>query len=143
MGRITNVEKARRKALLEQGLKKCLWCKIVKSVDEFCTNNSTIDRLNPCCKECKSRDPNRIESHRRNRIRRQQEFNEYKKTLECIICGYNEDPTKLDHHHRDPATKLFTVSTEASGRGFSKTMLQEIAKCDVLCKQCHADEHGT
>jgi len=140
---LTNVEKARRKALLEQGLKKCSMCSIVKSVDEFFTDNySKLDRLYTCCKECKSNSPSRIESRKRGRDRRNQEFKEYKKTLECKNCGYNEDPTKLEFHHRNPAEKLFTVAERDRDFGTPKVS-KEIAKCDVLCQPCHTDEHRT
>ena len=139
---ITNVERARRKVLLKQGLKKCSLCSIVKSVDEFHTDNHhKFDRLYACCKECKSNSPSRIKANRHTYIRNNQKYKEYKKTLECINCGYNEDPTKLEFHHRDSTTKLFNVSHYASKRSFNETILKEIAKCDVMCKPCHAAEH--
>ena len=142
---ITNVERVRRKTLFEQGLKKCCRCKVVKSVDEFTTYNcNKSDRLRGHCKECHSRDPSRIESHKRADKRNKQNWKKYKKTLECKYCGYNEDHTKLEFHHRDPTTKLFNVGELASKNSLvTERFLKEIAKCDVLCKPCHIEHHGT
>jgi len=56
----------------------------------------------------------------------------------CIDCGLNE-PLILHFHHRDPALKRYTV---ASMLHYSETLVrEEIAKCDVLCPNCHARRH--
>jgi hypothetical protein len=45
-------------------------------------------------------------------------------------------------HHADPETKETTVA-EAVRRGFGrKRLLAEIAKCEVLCANCHAKHHA-
>lgn len=62
-----------------------------------------------------------------------------KRSLGCSRCPEKE-PVALDFHHRDPATKLGEVSkmiTRGLGR---KTIEAEIAKCDVLCSNCHRKE---
>jgi len=137
MGRITAAQTARRKVLLEQGLKECPKCSIVKSVDEFTLNHkNTSDGLYSLCKECKYAEPAYIEARDRSNKRNYKKFQEYKKTLECELCGYDEDPAKLHFHHRDQATKLFDIAHSAAA-GFSERILKEIAKCDVLCTWCH------
>ena len=138
----TKADRARRKILLEQGLKECNKCLVVKSVNEFPIHKKNIDGLHSWCKECKNSDPSRIESARRLGIHNRQKFNEYKKTLECESCGYDEDPAKLHFHHRDPDTKLFAVGGMSPG-GFTEKFKQEIAKCDVLCQPCHIEQHST
>ena len=56
----------------------------------------------------------------------------------CAVCGA-DDVTKLVFHHRDPATKLFEIGT---GRmNLPQRVLDEIAKCDLLCKACHCKHH--
>jgi hypothetical protein len=67
-------------------------------------------------------------------------FREYKSALRCMVCGESH-PATLDFHHRDPSTKVFDI-----GRGVSQCfpvarMLDEIAKCDVLCANCHRKLH--
>ena len=56
----------------------------------------------------------------------------------CITCGYNKSPAALVFHHRDPAEKSFTVS----GKIAKWERLQpELDKCDLLCSNCHHEEH--
>jgi hypothetical protein len=63
----------------------------------------------------------------------------YKETLRCVRCGFDH-PAALDFHHRDPAEKKFGVAQGALKYAWS-TLLAEIAKCDVLCSNCHRIEH--
>lgn len=58
----------------------------------------------------------------------------------CVRCGYDNSPRALQFHHRDPATKLFSLS---SGIRALETMREEAKKCDLLCANCHAEEHET
>ena len=67
---------------------------------------------------------------------------EYKRTLCCERCGYNKNPNALQFHHRDPGTKRFGISSLDTmvRNGVSLETLQaEIAKCDILCANCHAE----
>lgn len=54
----------------------------------------------------------------------------------CVDCGYDAHPAALDFDHRDPATKCFDISRALSTRSLS-TLLEEVAKCDVRCANCH------
>lgn len=75
---------------------------------------------------------------RRERIRRW--FVEYKSTLKCCDCN-EDDPVCLDFHHTDPTTKVSTVCM-MSVQGYSiDTILKEIAKCIVVCANCHRKRH--
>ncbi len=56
----------------------------------------------------------------------------------CVVCGEDRVPT-LVFHHRDPSTKLFSVSQY--GRRPLFKIQEEIDKCDVLCANCHAMWH--
>lgn len=53
----------------------------------------------------------------------------------CRVCGYNEHPAALDFDHRDPAAKSFGIG-HATSRTW-ESVLFEIAKCDLLCANCH------
>lgn len=57
----------------------------------------------------------------------------------CRRCGIS-NPVVLEFHHRDPLTKKFAISG-AKNRSIL-TVMQEIAKCDVLCANCHRLEHA-
>jgi hypothetical protein len=56
----------------------------------------------------------------------------------CADCG-TTDLIVLNFDHRDPATKLYNISTLLSARNkFSVQILRdEISKCDVVCSNCH------
>ncbi len=66
-------------------------------------------------------------------------FRRYKETLSCEICGENH-PACLDFHHIDPSLKKFSVSRKRD-RPSLKQLQEEIAKCQVLCANCHRKEH--
>lgn len=53
----------------------------------------------------------------------------------CALCGYDECVAALHFHHRDPATKRFTIG---KAMGIAISMLREEArKCVLLCSNCH------
>ena len=61
---------------------------------------------------------------------------EIKQQTGCEICGYNEHPHALQFDHIDPKEKKFSIGTfRCCSR---ETLLKEIAKCRVLCANCHA-----
>jgi hypothetical protein len=64
---------------------------------------------------------------------------EYKSAHPCVRCG-EDDPACLDFHHT-LGTKEAAVAHAAS-HGWSQTKtLAEIAKCIVLCANCHRKLH--
>ncbi len=67
-------------------------------------------------------------------------FRDYKRTCSCSICGESR-PACLTFHHRDPSDKLLEVSILVTRHNKRERVLAEIAKCDVMCANCHADLH--
>ena len=67
-------------------------------------------------------------------------YREYKEQLQCMICGENH-PACLQFHHRNKEEKSFTIGKLAMRPTSKKRLLDEIAKCDVLCVNCHAKLH--
>lgn len=58
----------------------------------------------------------------------------------CIDCGLQctvQNYVVFDWDHRDPSAKSFTIS-EKKHSVSQETLLAEIAKCDLRCKNCHA-----
>lgn len=84
--------------------------------------------------------------HRRERIRttteRRDELREwladYKQGLRCQVCGESR-PHLLQFHHRDRSQKEFSISKIVHDGVSLEKLQREIAKCDVLCANCHAD----
>ncbi len=65
----------------------------------------------------------------------------YKSQLACQFCG-ESDPVALDFHHRDASKKEISI-TRAIHDGWSvNRVLKEIAKCDILCANCHRRLHA-
>jgi hypothetical protein len=56
----------------------------------------------------------------------------------CLDCRGAFEPYQMDFDHRDRTTKSFRLT---EGRALLKSraeLLQELAKCDVVCANCHA-----
>ena len=56
----------------------------------------------------------------------------------CLMCSESH-PATLDFHHRNPKEKDFGLG-EAMNMSKAK-VLAEMAKCDVLCANCHRKLH--
>lgn len=104
---------------------------------DFCVNGheiAVVGRINKACRQCQR---DKAIKYRR---KRKAELHEYKLAMGCVECGYRKSAYALDLHHRDPDTKEFTV-----GHNFSlakERFCAEVAKCDVICRNCHAELHG-
>src|SRR5690348_16773627 len=86
------------------------------------------------CQTCKyARQKERIEETRRW-------LQEFKRTLVCEQCGF-ADFRALEFHHRDPHLKEFAVGDIARRGGSLVSLQREIAKCSVLCANCHRIQH--
>jgi hypothetical protein len=68
----------------------------------------------------------------------QQLVNDHKSSIGCR-CG-ERDPVVLDLHHRRGTIKTETVSLLVQRAPYA-IVRAEIAKCDVLCSNCHRRTH--
>ena len=67
-------------------------------------------------------------------------FREYKEELQCSECD-EDNSICLDFHHIDRTTKRDTVCSLVINGYSIETILEEIAKCIVLCANCHRKKH--
>lgn len=94
------------------------------------------------------------EHYQKNKVAKQQYVQEYqmRRKLQAIAylggacaCGYDY-PNALQFHHRDPATKLFSITTKELSSlkkyPWDTVIIPELDKCDLLCANCHFREHG-
>lgn len=58
------------------------------------------------------------------------------KSAPCSRCGIEYPPFVMDWHHVKPATKKFSLG-RGSFRHSREAILAEIAKCILLCANCH------
>jgi hypothetical protein len=74
------------------------------------------------------------------RVRRRQaaatEFLRDLRRVPCADCGGRFEPYQMDFDHRDPREKSFWLS-KATLKS-RDALLAEIAKCDIVCANCHS-----
>lgn len=65
--------------------------------------------------------------------------------FECEECGYNSCYDALDFHHKIPQSKkivLGGINKRFSSVGkLTEAIIEELDKCQVLCKNCHSSKH--
>lgn len=71
---------------------------------------------------------------------REKRLDEPKAGKSCELCG-EDFPDCLDFHHRDPSQKIDTISRVARYRP-KPELLAEVAKCILLCSNCHRKLHA-
>ncbi|WP_254521833.1 homing endonuclease associated repeat-containing protein [Natrinema caseinilyticum] len=78
----------------------------------------------------------------RRRSRLRSWLDDHKRNRGCSQCGTNIAAC-LDFHHVDESTKKMAVGRMVTF-GYGKDALRdEIAKCEVLCANCHRKHHST
>ncbi len=128
--------------------KNCCMCKIDLPVSSFKTNTRKRDGLQSQCIECqKAYRKSHYENNRQKYKDKARVWNDkfldwwkdFKSELSCTNCGENH-PAVLDFHHTDPKEKDSEVSHLVS-IGNKSRILAEVAKCVVLCSNCHRIHH--
>jgi hypothetical protein len=59
----------------------------------------------------------------------------------CERCGYSKCIDALDFHHRSKDEKEFSISDGGHSRSWERVKA-EIEKCELLCANCHREEHS-
>jgi hypothetical protein len=75
-------------------------------------------------------------NNRRYRARNRGRVREYLAASKCVDCGIDEFAV-LEFDHREPHHKAADISSLARWAGSWQAVLAEIAKCDVVCANCH------
>lgn len=128
-------------------LHDCMKCGERKPTDAFYPSSLT-NRRPLWCKSCRreynkdrvKEDPNYFLKYTTKRRKAGYErVAALKSAMGCNRCGYNEHHCALDFHHRDPSQKKFNIPWGWVLK-WSK-LLEEIAKCDLLCSNCHRIHH--
>ena len=90
-------------------------------------------KYHDACAKTVQRDTDRI-----RRATQREQLWVHKTRLGCTNCGYNKHGSALDWHHPDPnRERRITVRSWQTRLG-----RLEIAKCILLCANCHREEHA-
>lgn len=102
-----------------------------------------IDKCDVLCANCHIMLHHSVkESYHRERIAKNLDWlRAYKSKLRCRDCDTNNSAV-LAFHHRDKAKKRKDVGCMCHTGSSVSRLLEEIAKCDVLCANCHRIAHN-
>ena len=128
-------------------------CGVEKPLEEFHRNRTRKDGRQNACRPCNTERNKRWyrenpdvrrrrmdEQVRRRKLQLQRLVLAYLRTHPCVDCG-EADPIVLDFdHQRD---KVANVSTMVLRKWPWPKILDEIAKCEVVCANCHRRRTAT
>lgn len=130
------------------GLRRCSRCRELKSIYEFALRDLELGLRDYYCRPCRHAyrrghyDRNRADYIARAmsemRMKREDALvlvHAYLREHPCVDCGATDIVT-LEFDHRDPSQKVMEVAAMLGRRSWS-VIAAEIAKCDVLCANCH------
>ena len=123
--------------LLPEDKKTCIRCEVEQPLEEFTVDKGSPNgrRRHSVCRSC-------AKLSRRERAKALiDEVTTFKLAKGCTDCGYADHPMALHFDHRPGERKLFNVATGVWGYS-PKKVWDEIAKCDVVCANCHAIRTG-
>jgi hypothetical protein len=128
-----------------QQQRTCSRCLLAKPVWEFNFKQRARGIRHPYCRDCgKELTRRHYKLNKRAYLNRNtrtyarhREIIRKAKARPCADCGVQYPYYVMDFDHRDGATKSFMLS-EVS-RATSKSLMREIAKCDVVCANCHRE----
>ena len=98
-----------------------------------------------CGRECKNRDTNNrhqnyLAQQRRGLSRKLSAMKE--RGMRCERCGYSRNWAAMAWHHIDPTMKRFDLDLRAFSNRSELDLGAEIARCQLLCANCHAETHN-
>jgi hypothetical protein len=129
--------------------KHCTSCDTTKTRLEFNKNSSKKDGLAHSCRECTNKkaqeryqeDPKKQieannERRRKNRAFNKENVIKIKEATPCLDCGERHPSYIMDFDHVR-GVKLGLVSEMVSNGVPWRHIDAEIAKCDLVCSNCH------
>lgn len=126
-------------------MKKCTSCEAEKPLTEFHKCSRWADGLQKHCKDChkqlnQSHYKKNTKAYIARAVSQQKEVQELvrfiKEEASCSVCG-DSHWWRLAFHHVDPQEKDIEVSKIKS----LPALKTELAKCIIVCHNCHSDIH--
>ncbi len=128
-------------------MKRCSKCQVEKPLSDFHKNRKRLDGVQGQCKPCnKATDSAGYRANREWYVARNAAQKELirsilheAKNVPCTDCGVQYPYYVMQFDHLPEYEKLYVLS-EAVRRNLSEAVVRaEIAKCDVVCANCHAE----
>jgi hypothetical protein len=125
----------------------CARCRQTRPIGEFPLRRKTGRRRHTHCRDCKA--AYQRQWYERNRARHIENVNQIRRELRnehrriiieaksqpCADCGLTYPPYVMDFDHVR-GEKLWAIGS-VKGAVTTAALLAEIAKCDVVCSNCH------
>jgi hypothetical protein len=131
-------------------MRTCNRCGAEKPIGEFPERKVGSGRRHGHCRACKAlyqrewyeknkdRHKANVAEIRRERVKRHQEIVRTAKDVPCADCGERYPPYVMDFDHREGEQKVGVIAQLVS-TATTAGLLGEIAKCDVVCANCHRE----
>lgn len=128
---------------MQEQHKICKKCNLLQPFTNYYSNKALPDGKNIWCKTCWSKyNTKRYHDDKQKSRKRNEDFISRNRTAlwqvllnsKCKNCQIS-DPLILEFDHIDTENKLFGVG--ALARISKDKMLEEIKKCEILCRNCH------
>src|SRR5574343_774606 len=131
-------------AIREPDKLRCIDCCEPKDKEEFRWRDKSQLRRVSRCRECDRAHRADVYDERKEQFlaSNKRVYEKLRKLLDehkqgpCADCGHVFPPCAMDFDHRDPSTKIAKVS-QMVYKGSERLLLEEIAKCDLVCAVCH------
>lgn len=130
-------------------LKRCTGCDVEKPLSDFRKDTSKKDGHRYECKVCSRTRINSVYTQKYSikcnarskstRIERVELVKQHKQQNPCVVCGEAE-PACLDFHHKEASEKENSIAQMLNGSLLK--LLTEMAKCVILCSNCHRKVHA-
>lgn len=132
--------------------RECTWCRQTLPIYWFGKKKDGRGGYAAICIECNrikcrlwGRTPAGLETkrglNRNNKWRLRGVVDGYKQAQGCRRCG-ESDSVALDFHHRDPLKKGSEIGKLVAQQVSTTRLREELAKCTVLCANCHRKLHA-
>jgi len=144
------------------GQKICSVCRAQKPIAEFNIDRMRSDGLSPLCRTCgqaklqawRAANPERekeierraYEKNKAAILKRSAHYRrrqvaklvaQFKEGRPCTDCRQVFPPCVMDFDHRPGVIKCFDLKGQNMSRYALARVMEEIAKCDLVCSNCH------
>jgi hypothetical protein len=147
--------------VIPDGHKACPACHQIKSIDAFGKSKAMPDGVQFYCRECnrasiaewRKKNPDKERANQQRYYRKHKVVYAERRKLwrrgrvarlvamlkaaPCMDCHQSYAPCVMDFDHRPGEDKSFELKTPNMVHFKMETIMTEIAKCDLVCANCH------